>query len=174
MPVAPAAPDTELPPKPVARHPKPVAPPASLAPLKWSAAALALIWLVLAFVTYFPAWQTLPVLRSVYAMLGVNPTTDLALSDVVLRPQEKEGVTQFLVSGNIVNQSPYPMLVPAVRVRMMNAQNESIWARVYNVDKLLQPGEIYPFRITNAETASGSKVAKVLVEMGNSFELLFR
>lgn len=59
-------------------------------PFMIAAPAIAALWLVLSFITYFPAWMQAPGLKGVYAALGITPTQGLVFSDVTMeRTQER-------------------------------------------------------------------------------------
>ena len=143
-------------------------------PFKLAAAALAASWLILAFVTYFPRWQDAPVLGAVYGMLGISSTYGVELKDVAMQREQVGERTRFLIRGNLVNQDAATREVPFMRVAMRGRDNEILWSRDYAVNKALKPGEVYPFRITNAETGSAGEVRTLVVDVGNPLEMFFR
>jgi predicted Zn finger-like uncharacterized protein len=143
-------------------------------PYKIVAPVLAMGWLVLAFFTYFPSWQYAPVLRNIYYVFGVVPMDGVALKDVAMRREAEGQRTRFLITGNIVNNEAKPRNVPMMRVQMRDRDDETTWARDYLVNKSLEPGEVYPFRITNAETNFAKDVHTLVVDVGHPLELLFR
>jgi predicted Zn finger-like uncharacterized protein len=148
--------------------------PRAIWPYKIAAPVLAASWLVLAFFTYFPSWQYSPVLRNIYGLFGVTPTDGVALADVAMRREAEGQRTRFLISGNIVNNEAKPRNVPMMRIQMRDRDQKAIWARDYLVNKTLKPGEVYPFRITNAETNFAKDVHTLVVDTGHPLELLFR
>lgn len=143
-------------------------------PYKVAAPALAICWLVLAFFTYFPSWQYAPILRNIYGVFGVIPTDGIALADVAMRREAEGQRTRFLISGNIVNNESASRNVPLMRIEMRDRDEKVTWARNYLVNKSLKPGEVYPFRITNAETNFAKDVHTLVVDVGHPLELLFR
>ncbi len=149
-------------------------PPRPAKPFKLAAAALAASWLILAFVTYFPRWQDAPVLGAVYGMLGISSTYGVELKDVAMQREQVGERTRFLIRGNLVNQDATAREVPFMRVAMRGRDNEILWSRDYAVNKTLKPGEVYPFRITNAETGSAGEVRTLVVDVGNPLEMFFR
>lgn len=163
-----------------ASNPKPSKPaasaplPSSLKPFKIAAPLLAASWLIMALFAYFPSWANAPVLSGIYSVMGVVPTEGVILTDIAMQRESEGQRTRFLVSGNIVNQEASERVVPSVRVRMISPTDEVVWEREYEVNKALKPGEIYPFRITNAETSFGHNVATLVVDMGHPLQLMFR
>lgn len=145
-----------------------------LRPFKIAAPALAACWLILAFYAYFPSWANKPIVSSIYRMMGVVPTDGVVLADIAMQPQREGQRTRFLISGNIVNQEASERMVPAVRVQMLDHESKTVWQREYEVNKPLAPGEIYPFRITNAETSFGHNVVQLVVDVGHPLDMLFR
>lgn len=147
--------------------------PFPLWPFKLVAPSLALIWFVVAFFAYSPSWIYGP-LGGLYGAFGAIPTDGIVLADVAMQ-QEKEGQrTRYLISGNIVNQQASERQVPVVRVQMLGKNNEVLWAREYDVNKTLKPGEVYPFRITNAETSFAHNVGQLVVDVGHPLQMMFR
>ncbi|MFZ4125510.1 MAG: zinc-ribbon domain-containing protein [Rickettsiales bacterium] len=145
-----------------------------LRPFKVAVPALAACWLILAFYAYFPSWANAPIIGSIYRLMGVVPTDGVVLADIAMQPQKEGQRTRFLISGNIVNQEASVRVVPTVRVQMLDRQNDVVWEREYEVNKTLTPGEIYPFRITNAETSFGHNVAQLVVDVGHPLDMMFR
>jgi|GEM_PF-1987503 len=143
-------------------------------PFKLAAPSLALCWLALAMLAYFPSWIEGPVVGGIYKALGVVPTDGVILADIAMQRQQEGQRTRFLISGNIVNQEAAPREVPAVRIQMLSHENEVVWAREYAVGKTLKPGEIYPFRITNAETSFANNVSQLVVDVGHPLQMMFR
>ena len=137
-------------------------------------AGLAFVTLVLAVFAHYPAWKNAPVLSGVYGMLGYTDTEGLAFADITLVREEADDKTRFVVSGNILNQRDETILLPEVRVSLLDKEGEIMWSRSYEVNKNLSANDIYPFRIPNAETAFGDKVAQVMVDLGNGYEMMVR
>ena len=145
-----------------------------LKPFKIAVPVMAAVWLILAFVTYFPSWHDAPVLRGIYGVFGVTTTEGLVFSDVHMERAETETKTRFILSGSIVNHAAVPRLVPAVYIALKDAENGVLWGRHYPVNVILKPGEVYPFRIVNVETSFAEKVATIVLDLGNSLELAMR
>lgn len=137
-------------------------------------AGLVFTALIVALFAHYPSWKNAPVTGSIYRAIGYKDTTGLAFADVVLVREEREGKTLFLLSGNIMNRNESEAVVPEVRVKLLDKDGGTIWSRSYDVNKRLNAHDIYPFRITNAETAFGDKVAQVEVDLGNGYELMVR
>jgi hypothetical protein len=162
------------PPPPQAKPAKSFQFPLPLWVFKWAAPALAVCWFVLALYAYFPSWTNAPVVSSMYSMMGVVPTDGVVLADVAMQRQEEGQRTRFLISGNIVNHEASDRVAPVIRIQMLSKENEVVWAREYDVGKTLKPGEIYPFRITNAETSFAHNVAQLVVDVGHPLQMMFR
>lgn len=157
-------------------RPQPKAPPAPAIPVwvfKLAAPSLALIWLVVGLFAYFPQWSHGP-LSGIYKLMGVVETDGVVLADVAMQREQEGQRTRFLISGNIVNQEAKERTIPVVRVQMLDGERNVLWAREYEVGKTLKPGEIYPFRITNAETSFAHNVAQLVVDVGHPLQLMFR
>lgn len=143
-------------------------------PFIFSTAALAVLVLIIAPISYYPSFKTTPGFSAIYAMLGWKNTEGLILSDINMTKEKHEGMTKFIIAGNLMNQSEKTAVVPVVRIAMTDDKNAVVWSRAYQVNKTLKAGDIYPFRITNAQTVHGNKVAQILVDVGNDFELMVR
>lgn len=147
--------------------------PFPLWPFKLVAPSIALVWFILAFFAYSPSWVYGP-LSGLYSAFGAVPTDGVVLADVAMQ-QEKDGQrTRYLISGNIVNQEASERTIPIVRVQMLGKDNKAFWTREYEVNKTLKPGEIYPFRITNAETSFAHNVSQLVVDVGHPMQMMFR
>lgn len=143
-------------------------------PFKLAAPSLALVWLAIAMLAYFPSWLEAPIVGGIYRAFGAVPTDGVVLADVAMQREQEGQRTRYLISGNIVNQEASERMVPGVRVQMIGKDNEVIWSREYDVAKALKPGEIYPFRITNAETSFSHNVAQLTVDVGHPLQMMFR
>ncbi len=143
-------------------------------PFKIAVPLLAALWLLLAFITYFPSWAKAPGLSGIYHALGSTPTEGLVFADVHMEREEDEGKTRFVLSGSIRNQASEARLVPTVRVVLRNKENKSLWSREYAVNTELKAGEVYPFRIANVETAFAKSVSSIVVDVGNGLQLMVR
>jgi predicted Zn finger-like uncharacterized protein len=148
--------------------------PLPLAPFKWAAPLLAVVWFIVALYAYFPSWAKIPGVAGIYGMMGVVPTDGVVLSDIAMQREEEGQRTRFLISGNIVNHEATQRHAPIVRIQMLSKDNEIVWAREYEVNKTLEPGEIYPFRITNAETSFAHNVSQLVVDVGHPLQMMFR
>lgn len=137
-------------------------------------AGLTVAALCMAIMACYPSWKHAPIASGIYGMLGYADTKGLALSDINLVRETNDSKTRFLVSGNVLNRNEEETLLPEVRVSLLDSKGEVMWSRSYVVNKTLSAHDIYPFRITNAETAFGDKVAQVMVDVGNSYEMMVR
>lgn len=146
----------------------------STKPFKIAAPAIAAVWLVLGFITYFPTWMNAPVLKTIYSAMGVEPTEGLVFSDVTMERVVEGSKTKFILAGSIRNQSNATRAVPKVRVSLRDKANQPLWGREYPVKVELKAGEVYPFRITNVETVFAGNVTSIVVDMGHSLQLLVR
>lgn len=146
----------------------------SAKPFKIAAPAIATVWLVLAFITYFPGWSKAPGLSAIYHLFGAVPTDGLLFSDVHMERVQDGPKTKFILSGSVRNYAGAPRLVPTVRVVLRDKASKDIWSRDYAVNATLKAGEIYPFRIANVETAFAKNVDSIVVDVGNSIELMVR
>jgi predicted Zn finger-like uncharacterized protein len=151
-----------------------IKPPRSAKPFKIAVPCIAAAWAVLAMFTYYPTWSYSALGGKVYSAFGVEPADGLVFSDVTMQREKTDAGTKFLLSGSIRNYSSADRNVPTVRVSLRNKNNEPVWGREYPVNTALKAGEVYPFRITNVETSLASSVTSIVVDMGNSLELLVR
>ena len=150
--------------------------PIDLKPFKIAVPTIATIWLVLAFVTYFPKWINAPGLSGIYRTFGIPSTEGLVFADVTMERERTEGgKTKFVLAGSIRNQGNATREVPIVRVALRNAKGDTIWGRSYHQkDREVKAGDVYPFRITNVETMFANDVKIIKVDMGNSLQLMVR
>jgi hypothetical protein len=146
----------------------------SARPFKIVAPILAAVWLLLAFVTYFPRWMQAPGLSSLYSMAGVTSTEGLMFADVHMKRETQETKTRFILSGSIVNHAAVPRTIPEVYVALNDPQGKAVWTRSYPVNVKLGPGEVYPFRIVNVETSMADSVAVMVLDLGNPLALAMR
>lgn len=178
-----AAIDEETPPAELAppRHPLPVVkkrrfrlPHLPLWPFKIAVPVLALVWLVLALYAYFPHGQTATFFKGIYGMLGVTTTEGLAFADVQMERENLGPRTRFILSGSVANHAATARLLPHVRVELKDKDGEVVWSRKYDVGQVVKPGEVYPFRIEDVETAFASRATSIVLDLGNKFELVMR
>lgn len=146
----------------------------STKPFKVAAPAIAAVWLVLSFITYFPTWMNAPVLKTIYSAMGADASDGLVFSDVTMERVVEGSKTKFILAGSIRNQSNANRAVPNVRVSLRDKANQRLWGRDYPVKVELKAGEVYPFRITNVETVFAGNVTSIVVDMGHSLQLLVR
>ncbi len=143
-------------------------------PFKIAVPILATVWLVAAFITYFPSWSQAPVLSGVYEAFGLKPLDGLAFTDVSMERMQEGSKTKFILTGSISNQASAARAVPTVRVLLKDKNDKTIWGRDYPVNAELKAGDVYPFRITNVETSFAGSVSRIVVDMGHSLQLLVR
>lgn len=146
-----------------------------LKPFKIAVPVLALLWLVLALLTYFPGWVETPGLSSIYSIVGVHSTRGLIFADVKMEREDmEEGKVRFIVSGNIRNTAKVDRTVPIAKVTLNDEDNNPVWSRTYEVNELVKAGEAYPFHITDIETRRADAVKTITLDLGNSLELMTR
>ncbi len=148
--------------------------PIPVKPFKLAVPALAVLWLVVAFVAYFPSWAELPGLSGIYHALGAKPTDGLVFSDVAMERAQEGSKTKYILSGSIQNHSNMARVVPTVRVLLQDKNGKTIIKRAYPVNAELKAGDTYPFRIANIETAFSASITNIVVDLGNSFQLMVR
>lgn len=162
------------------RHPLPVVkkrfalPTLPLLPFKVAVPVLALAWAILALYAYFPQGQNAPVVKAFYGMLGVTNTEGLVFSDVQMERENLGPRTRFILGGSVANHAAVARLLPHVRVQLKDNDGAVVWSRTYDVQQAVKPGEVYPFRIEDVETAFASRAASIVLDLGNNFELVMR
>lgn len=139
-----------------------------------AAPILALLWFTFAFMSHASRWTDAPVIGGMYRLFGATSTKGLAFAELKMEREEEESKTRFILSGKIVNHATVERTVPIVRVLLKDKDGGEVWARKYPVNIALKPGEDYPFRIVNVETSFGEKVETVVIDLGNSMELMLR
>lgn len=142
-------------------------------PFQIAAAIMAVLWISIATYAYFPGLHK-GALSGVYGALGATDTSDLVFADVTMERYDEEGRTQFLLTGSIANQGATARVLPKVRVEVKDEEGSVIWGQVYPVNETITPGQVYPFRIDNVETSFADRAASIVLDMGNSFELVMR
>ncbi len=148
--------------------------PSRATPFVVAAPVLATVWLVLAFITYMPSWSKSDALSGVYAAVGATNMDGLTFSDITMEKEENEGKTRYIIAGHISNFGAEDRTIPSVRVELQNAKRDVLWGREYPTRKTLKAGEVYPFKISNVETSFGESVERIVVDMGNSMQLMVR
>ena len=143
-------------------------------PFATAAAVLGVLWLVLGFIGYFPTLHRAPVLDGIYGAFGTTNTEGLVFHDVKMEQMQQEGRTQFVLSGSIANHAYKARTLPRVRVELKDKKGKVMWSRVYPVDHVIKPGEIYPFRIDDIKTSFAANVSTIVMDIGNRFELMVR
>lgn len=135
---------------------------------------LLVLTVFVALAGHYPDWKNAPVAGGIYRAFGYTDTQGLAFADINLVREQAGAKTQFLVSGNIINRNDTDAVVPKVRVKLLDKEGKTIWSRNYDVNRKLNADDIYPFRITNVETTFADKVAQVMLDLGNGYELMVR
>lgn len=146
----------------------------TLRPFKIAVFLLFPLWIVLAGVANFPAWVDAPLVGPIYRMLAITPTDGLAFSELHMEREALPTKTRFIITGSIVNHAAQPRLVPLVHVALKNKDGKVIWGRNYPAYTELKPGEVYPFRIPNVETAFADQVDTLVLDLGHSLSLMLR
>jgi hypothetical protein len=159
-----------------AAAPAPAAPKAKLKlfPFILATAALAALVLIAAPLAFYPHWKHSGAVNWVYHTMGWEVTDGLAFADVAMVREMHNGKTRFVLSGNVTNNAEVPRKLPSVRVLLKNREGEVIWSRHYDVGRTVKPDEVYPFRIVNVETNFGDSVSMIVMDLGNSYELMMR
>ncbi len=145
-----------------------------LRPFMITAPIFALLWFVLAFITHASRWVEAPVIGGIYEAFGITSTKGLAFAEVKMEREDEETKTRFILSGKIINHAEVERKVPIVRVLLKDLDGGEVWSRDYPVNIALKPGEDYPFRIVNVETSFAEKVSTIVMDVGNSLELMRR
>lgn len=140
-------------------------------PLKLAVPFLALLWIVIAIYAYFPGGQHTAVFGGIYRMLGAADTRGLVFENVTMEREQIGGKTRYVLAGAIANHEAKKLTAPYVRIRLKSTKGEVVWEREYPVNQELEPGEVYPFRIEDVETAFANKVATIVLDLGNGFEI---
>lgn len=143
-------------------------------PFMFATPALAAVWLVLAYFAYSPSWSKTPVLSGIYEAFGNTVVDGLAFDDISMERAQEGSKTRFILSGSIRNNSSETRTVPTVRVQLKNREGKNLWEREYPVNTELKGGDVYPFRITNVETAFAKSITRIHVDMGNAIQLTVR
>lgn len=143
-------------------------------PLIGACAFLAFAWLTTALYANYANWHQVPLLSSIYGLMGVAPTSGLTFTKATMAREQEGQRTRFVVSGVIGNQSDVSRTIPQVRITLLDAQGEEIASRIYEVNKVVKAGESYPFRITNFSTSFGDRVEEVALDLGHDLQLMFR
>lgn len=139
-----------------------------------AAPVLLALWVILAFFTYFPKGVDAPVFRSLYSVFGVANTQGLVFADVHMEREDTETKTKFIFTGSIQNHAAVERTVPLVRIALKDKGGSIIWVRKYPVNVQLKAGEVYPFRIVDVQTSFAQNVATIVLDLGNSLELMVR
>lgn len=147
--------------------------PFSAVPFMIAAPLLAACWLIIAIFAYFPDWQTGP-LKGIYSSMGATDTSGLVFADVAMERQKAGERTRFLLTGSIANHGTQPRTVPSVRVELKDNNGKVVWKQTYEVGEAVEPGQVYPFRIDNVETTFADRASSIVLDIGNSFELMMR
>ncbi len=140
-------------------------------PIKLAVPLLAVAWILIGAHAYFPRWQHAPVLSGIYHMLGADDTRGLVFSDVAMERVDKEGRTSFILTGGIANHAAAERKIAKVRVQMKDDHSKVMWERAYPVNITVKPGDVYPFRIEDVDTAFADRVVSLVLDVGNGFEL---
>jgi hypothetical protein len=143
-------------------------------PFKIAVPVLALVWVVLAFITYFHGGMKAPVLSGIYSAFGITSTDGLLFADLHMDREQDGSKTRFILSGSIVNHAAEARTVPTVRVMLKDKAGKQVWTREYPVNVALKAGEVYPFRIANVETSFAGNVTNIVLDMGHSLQLMMR
>lgn len=141
--------------------------------------ALAFVLLLGVLATGFLAFRATlqPHLGFAYDLVGLYATDGLALADIELRERPSRSKARFVVEGKIINEAAEPRRIPMLRVSIIDKDGNVMASREYeadDADNLLQPGETYPFKASNLETAFKDKVDHLVVDIGHGTELMLR
>ncbi len=115
-----------------------------------------------------------PSMPGIYVMLGMESSEGVVLSDVEYRERPSKTKKRYVVEGKILNQSDQVRKIPLLRVAIADKDGNWITSREYEADEYLQPGQSYPFKASNIDTAFVDRIDHLVVELGNSVQLMLR
>ena len=107
-------------------------------------------------------------------LFGILPSKGLVLADVKVNKNTDEKASTVEISGNILNESEEPRIIPKIRIILLDGANNPLqsWEFKSN-DATLKPKEIMPF--TSGDLNMKFSIAKrFVVDMGTPLELALR
>lgn len=173
VPLAPENPEPQ--PIPAGSSVPVVQPPAPKRPLGLVAAVAAsfLLFIVLSVIYFRPAAvHAFPQLAGVYDALGLYETEGVVLSDLAYNKEAVKLKDRHHLSGLLVNTSDAPRHLPTLAITLIGKSDLTIRHRKLEEEYLLQPGESKVFN--QIIEASPDSVERIVVELGNPFELQLR
>lgn len=121
------------------------------------------------------AAKAVPPLGGLYAMLGMQrmdgvKLADLSLESLRISPRK----TRYGIAGAIVNTTQKPQPLPAVRIRLVNVQGETLKEWLLADKGELKPGARKSFRAAKLDSVYEGREHSFVVDIGTSYELAQR
>lgn len=121
--------------------------------------------------------KIIPAFEPVYSALGFYPTDGVTLADLSVTKLSSGRKDRYALKCAILNTTDQERRVPRIDVSLLSLEGYTIagYNDVMSERKLLAPGKSIPCGKLVLELDSLSKHArKVLIDMGNSYELMLR
>ncbi len=114
-----------------------------------------------------------PYIGGVYSILGVNSSDGIELEDVKMIKRVKGNKMDISLTGNVVNKSDEPKIVPSMRAELYSSSGKKMLAlHSKSTGEILEPGEV---KSINKKLSKLPKSAKVLAfDIGNNIDMIRR
>jgi len=107
-------------------------------------------------------------------LFGLQHSTGIVLADVAIVKLAADQHSAYQINGKISNTTDTAMLVPTLRVTVVDADGTSLQYWDFNGNaRILVPGSAMPFSTDNLEIRF-SKASRFVLELGNPLELALR
>jgi len=127
--------------------------------IKAGVAAACLVAAILFTLMLKPAW------------FGYTPGTGLQLADIDMHKREGEKYPSYEISGKIVNRSNEVMLVPVLRITLLDEHGTMLQYWDFSEEgKMLEAGAVLPFSTGDLEVRM-SMANRFVIDLGNPLEL---
>lgn len=145
--------------------------------IAYATAALLLAGISLTFLAgYVTIRHNAPALDKVYKMLGYASSEGVELVDMKMEKTQLPGKTTYDISGAILNRAGRSVPVPAVRIRLVDKDNNTLRQWDFSQEKMMKPNESIPFNAPKLRALGGTEDSAYafIVDIGNGLEMRFR
>jgi predicted Zn finger-like uncharacterized protein len=106
-------------------------------------------------------------------LLGLSPSTELALADAKVMKQTTDKHPVYSVSGNIINTGEHTVSVPVLRITLVDSEGSALqYWDISEPGTMIEGGKALPF--SRELELRFSRGERFVIELGNAVELALR
>ena len=113
-------------------------------------------------------------LGGVYDALGMKESEGVKLANLSITKLDHVARTTYMLQGNVVNTAATEQPIPAVRIRLMSEDGETLREWEYEQPGTMKPQEVLRFSANKLDAAYKNEAHHFQVDIGSSYEMMMR